>query len=253
MNDSYTNPNIRYLYSTFIGEYDLKDAGLSCCKEFKLLSEKEIERIENLPKEQKVVELGLLCRDNKKFNEVYNESFARARQLFFQANEIEDPDLISVKKDAIFTHKKCEKTKVGKYLNFRLKNDYTSYLFLPVNKKKFEFYYNDGVLDIKGLNDENYEKHKDYLIKYIKTVIERMETRDRLDVIDYMKRFFDRYKHRELDLGYYRTFDHRSVFLVNDESGTSTYDEYFDDEDSIQSVDIRFNLELILQLILINI
>ena len=80
-----------------------------------------------------------------------------------------------------------------------------------------------------------------------------METRDRLDVIDYMKRFFDRYKHRELDLGYYRTFDHRSVFLVNDESGVSTYDEYFDDPDSIQSVDIKFNLELILQLILINI
>ena len=54
------------------------------------------------------------------------------------------------------------------------------------------------------------------MLSFIKTFINKMETEDSTVVLGFMKRFIDRYKWRELDDGYYRTFDTRSVYELID-------------------------------------
>ena len=45
MRDLYINPNIFYLFNKEIIEYDMKEAGFSLIQEYKLLDEKEIEKL----------------------------------------------------------------------------------------------------------------------------------------------------------------------------------------------------------------
>lgn len=243
-NDSFINPNIPFLFNREIIEYDLKEAGFSLTKELHLLDENVINKLEKFKKEKRKIELGNIQRDNKEYRDSLKKSFAYARKLFFEANGLEDRDIISIKKDAIFLNKKVNYQTFGKYLNFRPKNTYTSYIQMP---KKMEFYYNINTLDVKGMNDENIKLHEKYMIKFIKSFFLKMETEDEETVIKFTKRFIDRYKKKELEVGYYRTFDYRSeIELLTDTE--VVYKDYW--EDKKEDINISYNyFNILLKLI----
>lgn len=239
-NDIVTNQNIPFLFNTKIYEYDMRDAGFSLTKEFKLLDKEVIEKLDKYKKDKRKVELGLIQRKNTEYTKSLKDAFKEVRRWFFEENNLDDNDVISVKKDAIFTKKKCEHTKFGEFIEFRVKNEYTSYIRLD---KRLEFYYRENTLDIKGMNEENMNYHKDYMISFIIKFFEKMESSSPIDVIEFTKRFIDKYKRRELDVGYYRTFDSNSCFkeLDNDENA---YMEYW--EESKNDLDISYNFKEIL-------
>lgn len=239
-NDLIINENNPYLFNTDIFEYDMKDAGFSLIKEFKLLDKSIIDKLSNQDKETRKVNIGKLQRDNKELVKNLGNAFKEARRLFFEANQLENNDIISIKKDAIFTCKLCKFQEFGKYINFRPKNSYTSYINLG---NKLEFYYNSNRLDIKGLSNENYEKHKDYLIKFISQFIKSVEIGNSIATIKMLKKFIDSYKWKELDIGYYRTLDNKSVFKIIGED--VEFDKYYDKDD----LDITYNFYIILKLL----
>jgi hypothetical protein len=172
-----------------------------------------------------------------------SESFKDVRKLFFEFNNLETTDIVSIKKDAIFVKKRCDVQKFGDYINFRPKNYYSSYINLG---KRLEFYYGKE-LDVKGISDENLELHREYMIDFIKKFINRMETESALDVITFTKRFIDKYKRKELAIGYYRTFDSRSKYMMLDET-EGLYQNYF--EEDKDDVDITYNyFNILLKLI----
>jgi hypothetical protein len=233
-NDLFINKNLPFLFNNEIIEYDMKDAGFSLTKEYKLLPQETIDKLEKYRKQQRTIEIGKIQRKNKTYTEQLKQAFQNARELFFLSNGLEKPDIISVKKDAIFTRKRCANQQFGEFINFRPKNYYTSYINFGNN---IEFYYNPYQLDIKGMNDENVKLHEDYLIKFIKGFINRMETRTIRSAFEYYRHFLTKYKWKELELGYYRTFDHRSVYEMEDED--ATFGDYY--EDRVEDVDIKFN------------
>lgn len=243
-NDLFVNPNIPFLFNTEIIEYDMRNGGFSITKEFGLLPEEKIKELDKMNKEERKVALGKIQRSNPSYKEATKVGFRDARQLFFELNELEDSDIISVKKDAIFTTKHVKTTKVGKYIEFRPKNWYTSYIQL---RKNLELYYNPNQIDVKGIRDDLLKYHENYLLKTIKMFFHKMETEDHVTVIEYMKRFIDKYKRRELEAGYYRQFDNKSelVFL----EGRS--EEYLENYDDIKAdLDITYNyFEVLLKLI----
>ena len=238
--DLYINENNPYLFNTDIFEYDMKDAGFSLIKEFKLLDKNTIEKLSKESKDVRKVSIGKLQRKNKELVKGLLDGFKEARRLFFEANNLDDNDIISIKKDAILTSKICRIQQFGDYINFRPKNSYTSYIYLG---KNLEFYYSSSKLDIKGLNEENYEKHKNYLINFISRYIKSVESGDTISSIKLIKKFIDQYKWKELDIGYYRTFDNRSVFKIINED--IEYDKYYEKDD----LDITYNFHLILKLL----
>ena len=193
-------------FNTKIIEYDLKSANTSLCREYNLLPIKQIEEIESMKKDKRVVIIGKLMRKDKVFKEGLKEAFVDIRRRFFEANNIEDKDILSIKKDAIFCFGEKEVTEFGT-CKFKDKNTYSSYMRL----NNFEFYYHPYLsslggeckLDIKGIDDTTLQKHKGFMLNFFATAFRHFETSDLYTQLGYLKRFIDRYKHLELEVGYY--------------------------------------------------
>jgi hypothetical protein len=241
--DNFINENIIYLFNKDIVEYDMKSAGLSLIQEFKLLPDSDIQKLKEVGKHQREIKIGKMQIKNEKLKNGLKDAFQAARQMFFELNKLENSDIISIKKDAIFTTKYCEYTKIGKYIDFRPKHNYSSYIRLD---KRLEFYYSPSELSVKGIDDELLKYHQDYLLKFINLYFKKMETSDSPAVIEFTRNFIDKYKARELSLGYYRNFNIKSDFVIyNDDNRYMNYWE----EDKDQ-VDISYNyFNILLKLI----
>lgn len=241
---TYLNPNIFYIFNTQIIEYDIRSAGMNIAKDFNLIDNKTYEKLTHMNKSDRVKKLGLMQRSDPSFTSKLNDAFADVRRMFIETNNLDNSNIISIKKDAMFVTKECDDTNFLDHIEFRPKNTYTSYVRL---NRKLELYYNTDVIDIKGMSDENKELHKDYMIKTINKFFSKMESEDPIHVIDYLRRFIDQYKRKELDTGYYRKFDSRSDFDLIDIPGDSFI---FSPDIHKKYIDIQYNLmEVLIKLI----
>ena len=213
----------------------MKSAGLSLIKEFQLLPKKTIKKLDDIyDKEKRNKEIGLLERNNKELVEKKKIAFQVVREEFLKANQLEDNEVISIKKDAIFTTREVPHTTFGEYIVFQKKNQYSSYL--RVGKRKMELYYNSDKIDVKGIGDENVELHEDGMLVFYKTFIRKMEIEKPESVLRYLRTFIDQYKKIELPVEYYREFNAKSCYV------TKTGGEYMDYwEDQKLDLDISYN------------
>ena len=238
--DSYKTP-VKALFNHRIVEYDMKSANTSIAREFGLLPEKRIKELENLPKKDREIAVGLILRDNPGYSEKQKLGFIAARKLFFTQNEILDEEVVAIKRDAIFVMRYVDNEQVTDNIDFRMKNVYSSFINLG---KNIEIYYNQEGLDIKGINDEIYqERHSEYFGMFLYSLIRRIESSERNSYLTYLRMMFDMYKHRQLDSGYYREFNAKSQFHYLD--GSYANEEYIED---LNAVDISCNLNIILKL-----
>lgn len=241
--DTFINDNIFYLFNKTIYEYDIKNAGYNLSRAYKLLPEDKLEELGRLKKERRTIEIGKLQRNDKDYKERLIKAFEEARRMFFEANNLQSDEIISIKKDAIFTTKYCEFQQFLDYIEFRPKNEYSSYIRL---NRKIELYYSQDKLDIKGLSDETIQYHKDYMIHFIKLFFHKMETEDTAIILGFMRRFIDRYKRRELPIGYYRRFDRDPRFDTYDDN--IKFYEYWEEQKN--DLDITYNyIEVLIKLI----
>jgi len=237
--DLFYNKNIPFLFNKEIIEYDMKEAGFSLVQEFHLLPDNIIHKLSKLKKEKRTVELGKLELSNKLYKEGKKKAFIHARELFIEANHLDINDIIAIKKDAIITTKKCSIQHFGDYIYFRPKHIYTSYITLP---KRLEFYYCDNSLTVKGINEKKVKLHEQYMVEFIKRYFYMMENSESSNTLEFTKDFIDKYKKRQLPVGYYRTFDYESCYhLLN---SSITFDDYY--EDKKEDLDISYNFNTIL-------
>lgn len=208
--DNWTTREFDFIISDII-EYDMKRAGLSIIKEKKLLDDKTISKLESMEKHLADTTVGKMQIKDKQLRDSLKKGFVEYRLKFGQANELRDEDIISVKKDAIFVKRYCEKTEFDTYIKFAEKNQYEAFMRL----QNMEFYYNYEKLDVKGLHKENEELHKEYVISMIHTFIRYLSMADMDRARDYIVRIMDDYKHRRLPAGYYREFNSDSGYLLN--------------------------------------
>lgn len=241
--DTFINDNIFYLFNRSIYEYDMKNAGFNLSRAYKLLPQEKLEELGRMKKERRTIEIGKIQRSDERYKENLKKAFEEARRMFFEANNLEVNDIISIKKDAIFTIKRCDFHEFLEYIDFREKHNYTSYIRL---NRKVELYYSDQQMDIKGMSDETIKYHKDYMIHFIHLFFHKMETEDSTTVLKFLRRFIDKYKNRELDIEYYRRFDRDPYFdVIGDEM---KYYEYWDDRK--EDLDITYNyFEVLIKLI----
>ena len=237
--DIYLNRSKLSLFNKEIIEYDMSDAGYSIIREHSLLPQKTIENLSHKSKRDRTYAIGRIQGKDKEFAQRLHQGFQDARELFFKLNNIQDDDILSVKKDAIFTLRQCDHQQIGNYINFREKHNYSSYVYTG----RLEIYYrstmsDNPIIDIKGIDDDKVELHKDYMMELLSKYFYHVENRTIGDSISFMRRFCDRYKLRDLDVGYYRTFDSNSVFIET-ESGTS-FNSYWENEKD--NLDIGYNM-----------
>ena len=234
--------NLPTIFNHTIVEYDLKSANISLAKEFELLEEDEIKRIESLPKQERVIAIGMIERENKAYIEKEKMAFMSARKLFFDANQIKDEEIHAIRKDAIFVLRYVKEEKIGKHLNFRMKNEYTSYM----NLSPLHIYYSKiNGLDIKGMSDDVYEEfHKEYFGSFLYDTIRMIESGDKGRALKKVRLFYDAYKTKQLEAEYYREFDAASQFRYTD--GEVSKSHYRDD---LSELDISHNMKLIIKIV----
>lgn len=230
----FRNPDIEFLVNVQITEYDMKDAGLSLTKKFKLLPEKDISYLETLPKEERKVKMGLIQRNDKEYRRALNAAFREGRKLFFEANDLSEENVLAIKKDAIFTIKMCENTEFGD-LTFAEKNTYSSYYLFD----RYEFYYFKEGMDVKGISDDNLLKHADYMITALHEFMHMMETSSRKSCIRFMKDFVKYYKNKELSIEHYRELNSDSMYRLKRKFDNKSIgmDQIFDKS----LIDIHYN------------
>ena len=213
--DTYLNKDIPSIFGRHIYEYDMHHAGISITREFSLLPDESIDKIEKTAKNKKdiAVLLGKIQKKDKEYKEKLAKGFIEARRLFFEANQIEDNQILTIKKDAIFTLKPCKVINFG-HISYSLKHQYTSYLYT----EKYEIYYgyDNDELDVKGIDDVLLIQHKDYICNLLKKFFYKMENETKEDVLRFLRIMIDKYKRLELDCGYYRSFDRNSNYLSKD-------------------------------------
>lgn len=209
----YLNKDIDYIINSEIREYDLKSAGLSLIKEFQLAPPNVISQLERMDKEPRNKEIGMMQKD-KAFADALKDAFGEARRMFFEANGIEDGDVLSIKKDAIFIVRKNCDGQITENLDFRIKNQYLGYMYL----NRIEFYYRapTELLDVKGLGPEVYTYHGDYMLDYIRDIFSSAIYSSHQELIRYICKFVTAYRLNYLEYGYYRRMDESFFYDVMD-------------------------------------
>lgn len=202
------NPNIEYIFDTDIIEYDMKDAGFNLIKTYKLLPQRKIQELELLGKGiDRHITIGKLQRGDKEFSDRLTNAFIEMRTIFVNTNKLDDTNIISVKKDAVFTTKLCDQLEFG-HISFANKNRYSSYIrFSKIGD--IEIYYSNDAIDIKNLGEHAENCHRLYLLEFIREAIQMIEEknpRTKRWIMD----FVSKYKARLLDEEYYLKFDRKS-------------------------------------------
>lgn len=250
MRDTYRNESIPYLFGRDIIEYDMERAGLSLIKEFDLLPQSDIDYLSKIEKHMSDITIGKLQLKDKDFKKRFQEAFPVARQLFFTRNRLDSSNVLSIKKDAIFTIARCNEQRVGKYINFREKNRYTSYFTIPKVKGSrlptLEVYRRGDTIDIKGMGKDFdiLDKHANGIIKLFVIFTRYMEMSSIENTLDYMRGFIARYKALELPIDYYRQFNRDSQYVLQDHIDGSEYG--YDEYDTVEDLDITFNYKYII-------
>lgn len=230
---SYLDTSIDFIISDII-EYDIQSAGFTMIKAHNLLPQSTINYLDSLDKLKRNIAIGKIARKKPGFFKLINDHIKDYRVQFYIENELIDEDILSIKKDAIYTKKYCQ------YLNFDIIKDsqlyestnerpmvvgkdnsqtiikfipkyiYSAYLYLD----KKELYYNRNNIDVKGITDNRLVLHEEYIIKFLHEMITILTRYDNDLFKKKLVSFADKYKKRELHPGYYREFNDLSEFKV---------------------------------------
>jgi predicted house-cleaning noncanonical NTP pyrophosphatase (MazG superfamily) len=236
------NKDILFLFNSLIIEYDIKQANISLCQEFNLLSSSLIEIIKNKNKAERVVAIGKLMRKDKEFAKNLENKFNDVIHEFMEINNLNfEKDVVSIKRDAVFVaNKNIKYNQIGNHIFFDAKNIYHAYLYI----KPYEFYFKkDGNIDVKGIPDNMLELHKNGILSLLNIVVETIENSnfDQYEINKLFKDIITIYKNKKFDKEYvdiYREFNSISGFKLKSE------DIVFNDINSqteLNNIDITYN------------
>lgn len=205
---NWLNPSIEYLFNEEIIEYDIKDAGFSLIKQYRLLPPEKIRELESRTTGvDRHVAVGIMQRDDPEFSNRLGDAFTKIREWFIKANNLSDGDILSVKKDAIYTIGKCKHCSLGQVL-FREKHQYSSYIRLP-DIRNLELYFGEEGIDVKGMGEIAVNRHRLYLLDFIRKYFIAIENQD-ASIRRKFIAFINNYKFDDLEEEYYVEFNNMS-------------------------------------------
>ena len=212
------------LKSVSIYEYDIRKANISVLLNQGVISPSYYDYLFKQDNMIRKVIIGKLERQDSNITRKKQQGIEDAKKYLFEANDIKDYEVISIKNDAVFVTRELTNLKYG-HAEFTLRNIYT--LYLKVFTCELYYYYdkvNDiEVLDIKGINDEVLELHKNYMLDFLQELLSIYQQQGCTKAILLLKGFYKAYMNRELDLEFYRDLK-TGEFLLDTDS--SMYDYY---------------------------
>lgn len=245
----YTAP-LDYLISSYIREFDISKANINILLYKKLITQEQYNFYFHLDRMNRQIQLGLLQRDNKEIRDGLSSGFKETMEMFFKANDIQDHEVLAIKKDAIYLINKIPTVTKFSNIDFICKNVYTSFYKI----KKIEFYYfsnnstGEEYLHIKGISDTVLPLHERYFLEFLLVVFNSAQSDPIEETINIIQAFNSKYINLELDIGYYRNFNNESMYILRPvSSGFGFKAEHFP-ENKKRYVDISYNANIIREL-----
>lgn len=204
----YLNKDIEYLFGHRIIEYDIRSAGFNIIRHFKFVPQKVIDALAKLDKHSRHVAIGMMERNNEDLKKKMKLGFQSCRKKFFVENNVQDEEILSIKKDAIFLIDRVLTNTKFDTIEFVNKNEYQSYLYM----NKIEFYIGDEKIDCKGIRDEKVKLHEKFMLEIIREFSRLMVESDKEHQLRFIKEVANAYRNRELEAGYYRELNKESLY-----------------------------------------
>lgn len=245
--DTYTS-DIPCLINTFIREYDIAKANINILLNKGVIDNDSYQKLYNMPKHDREVSIGMMIRDNPQIGTILSRGFSEFRQLLYQSNNLQEYDILMVKKDAVFViDKTLQQTKFDN-IEFLLKNTYSSYY----NIYKLEILFNgldrnNISLDVKGLGKYSSPLHKDYFMDMLCFIFSTAESSSMSYTINTLREVMNNYSSMMYSTEYYREFNAQSLFRAK----FSIADTFYGIDcppNTLEDIDISFNYGVLSQL-----
>jgi hypothetical protein len=188
-----------FLINRMIYEYDLEHASISVMRSSGLVADEIIDWLETLPKHERVVNTGLLLKENRELNKFLIPEIDRIVNIFIEKNKLEDSDILLVRRDAVFIIDKRPHVTVIDNYNFRLKNKFDT--FINIDRQIKLFYYS---LDQKITTSGNF-KLPDVVNDFLCEVLDNIYTKN-LD-LNFINTFTKNYFEGNLVDDFYYSFN----------------------------------------------
>lgn len=249
--DNYISDKI-ILINNIIREYDISKANISILRQYNVIDDSLYNKLYKSDKLYRNIYIGNLCKDESISN-ILSNGFIESRKILFTRNNINKNDILSIKKDAIYTIDKELKYTTFGYINFNCKNTYTIFMKLC----NLEIYYMDNIIDnkvninidVKGINDNLLPLHQNGILGFICDVCYKLLRNPIQDIVKYISNFYDDYVNRRLDICYYRDLDMYSLYTINTKYTSFKLKNI--SYDMINIIDINRNLQILRDLLYI--
>lgn len=237
---------LKFLFSNYIREYDLSKANINVLFLKGFLDKDIYDKLYNATREERQITIGLMESRDRKVTLAKAEGIKEAKRMLFEANNIQDNEVLTIKNDAVFIiNKVLHHTKFGDYIDFKLKNVFTDFIYL----KGIEIYYGyDRIRQIENIQTKGLGKnaylHKDYMLDFIVYIISELENGNTEDAISSFSDFFNDYISCNLDIGYYREFNSDSMYsIINSKYKVPVADN--DVYTKTKVININYNMNLL--------
>ena len=157
---NYTS-DISYLNNVFIYEYDISKANINVLYSKGAIDKNTYDYLYAANRDIRQVYIGKLQKENKEIVNILKAGIIEAKKCLFEANNIQDYEVLSIKNDAVFIiNRQLQNTQFG-LINFKCKNKYTS--FYKFNNLEVYYFYDsfskNEVIEVKGISETMAEKY----------------------------------------------------------------------------------------------
>ena len=197
------------------------------------------------------VYIGKLQKDNPNITKILQSGIIMAKKLFFQANDIQDYEVLSIKNDAVFLINKIPMICKFDNIEFKNKNKYTG--FYKILNLEIYYYFNsitnEESIDVKGISDDKLEPHKNYFLQFLKDLFYTIQCNGIDIALRLLKDFYIQYVSLSLNSNYYRQFNSSGIFhfMIHTSMNTGFAIESINENEK-HALDISCNLKILTEL-----
>ena len=243
---SYLHPS-RFISGRII-EYDIKEANISMLYKYGKISLDYYMYLKRLPKRNREVDIGKLIAKDKSYYDTIKNGISEAKIKLFTNNDISLNNVCRIANDAVYINKDYDLYNTSfdsGIIEFKKKSIWSN--MITVDKHFiiflfFDHYTGNTQIDVKGISENAAELHGPYMITFIATLFNILESGSVEYAMEYFGTFFDDYIKLKLPKEYYRELTPESLYHYKNS------DFYLMNISDISEIDIGYNLYILRQL-----
>lgn len=238
---SYVTP-LNYVSGRIV-EYDIASANITMLYKAGAITKSYYDYLSFLPKHDREVLVGMMIRKNRDIYNIIKNGIIESKRKLFEMNNISFDTVVRIANDAVYINSPIDLqyTCFGNVI-FKKKSISCSMTRLG-NLLLFFSYNSDNInLEVKGMSKENQVLHQDYMFTFIAQVINIIERYNIEDALNEIGLFYKEYVNLELPKEYYRELSADSYYKIKNSQF------YVSDIDSVEDIDINYNLYIIREL-----